>query len=277
MPKKQPEVVYFRTGKAIRRRSPRQARRFRRDDFDLLPIPVREQEFRYCIDEASKLGVTHLLASPFGGTSATKRRGSEQFALVPIANLLDESSPPTRCPVHNAGGLRYDLVYLDPTGIMVPPDEDLWTPWRQGVAKWRCPEGDAYTSSFEASPDLWNLFGHPPLADDDDGFPPEFLDILFCSLGDPKQDWAPELTGYKGPFPFTTCFQFQSALGSHRRWAASIIHKIENWHVGFVTDITPELTRRKKRISFEVPETKERHVSSAARPFRPGVFVWLGW
>lgn len=216
------------------------------------------------------------LRLPQAQTSSADRsrlKSLRQFGVAPIASFSTSGPLSFGCSAKAAYGLRYALTCLDATGIMVPSDETLWTPWRDGIAKWRCNESNIY-SSFTASPLLWNIFGHPPLADDDDGFPPDFLDIHFCSMGDSKQDWAP-FSGYKGPFPFATCFQIKSAIGSHIRWVTSTIDKIDNWYVGIVNDITPKLNELQRRISFELPETGGRLITGRAHKLRPGVFLRL--
>ncbi|TIP29644.1 MAG: hypothetical protein E5X67_06300 [Mesorhizobium sp.] len=257
------------------RRPKRQTARTQK--LDLLPIMVEadvdEIGFRSYLLTADDLGITHALISSWAPpVSRSRPENSLQFGLVPIGNFSPFGPPSFGYPAKATGDLRYALTCLDATDL-VPDDETLWTPWRDRIAKWRCREGEIY-SSFTASPLFWKIFGHPPLADDDDGFPADFLDISFCSVGNAKQDWAP-FWDYKGPFPFTVCFQIKTPIGCRIRWVTSTIDKFDGWYVGLVQDITPKLATLEGRICFELPETSGRLITGGARHLRPGVFIWL--
>ncbi|WP_292459574.1 hypothetical protein [Mesorhizobium sp.] len=237
----------------------------------MVEADVDEIGFRTYLQTADDLGITHglisTLATPVGRSSP---ENSLQFGLVPIGNFAPFGPPNFGNVARPASDPRYALTCLDAIDL-VPDDETLWTPWRDRIAKWRCREGEIY-SSFTASPQFWTIFGFP--ADDLDGFPADFLDISLCSVGNAKQDWAP-FWDHKGPFPFTACFQIKSPIGCRIRWVTSIIDKFDGWFVGLVQDITPKLATLQRRICFELPETNGRLVTSGARHLRPGVFIWL--
>ena len=244
-------------------------------NFSLVPIIVEGDldaiGYQSALQLAYDAGVTHILvASP---PLYASKKVKFDLGVAPISELASLASPGRRSQPNRpkAALSGFALVFLD-ARTPFPIDEDtMWDLWLRRDAWWRCRQNLTW---FEASRPLWQIFGHK-LYDDDDGDLPDFLDIDITTVGGPNQGhWGP-LHGYRGPFPFTACFQIERAIGSQTRWILSIIDKVEDWYVGLVEDITPQLAELKRQISFELEEAQAARLAGNRPGFQAGVFLQI--
>ncbi|MBZ9965009.1 hypothetical protein [Mesorhizobium sp. BR1-1-2] len=238
----------------------------------LVPIVVEGDieaiGFQSSLRLAHDASVTHALVAshPLHHSRRVK------LGLVPISELARLALPrrPSRQKPPNAGLDGLELVRL---GVRrpFPIDQDvMWDLWQREDAWWRCRQDLTF---FEASLCLWQVFGHKLYDNDDGDSLLDFLDIDFTTVGGPYQGhWGP-LHGYKGPFPFTACFQIERTVGSQTRWILSIIDQVEDWYVGVVEDITPRLAALERQIRFELPEAQGPRCTGNKPGFQAGVFV----
>lgn len=251
---------------------------YRSRKLGLVPILVEGDldatGFQSSLRFARDAGVTHALVAspPLHNKKRSWKKGKFEFGLAAIADLapLAPLGHGHRLNGSRAGLDERALVVLDASTLVMPDEETIWDPWRSGEARWRCHED---LTSFEASPRLWEIFGHR--LSDDDGHPLDFLDIDYTTVGGPNQRiWGP-LNGFKVRYPFSACFQIEGGFGCDHRWVLSIIFKVGSWYLGVVEDITGWLAELEQKVRFELPEARSRRVVGGPRHIRPAVFLRL--
>lgn len=217
---------------------------------------------------ARDASITHVIVATY--PLHQSKRVKFEFGLAPISELAS-LVPLGRRSRANQHKLRLDgsaLVVLDARRPF-PIDEDtMWALHQRQDAWWRCRQDLTF---FEASRPLWQTFGHKQYDDDEGDCLLDFFDIDLTTVGGSYQGhWGP-LHGYKGPFPFTACFQIQR--GRQIRWVLSVIDQVEDWYVGIAEDITPQLAALERQIRFYLPEPQRARLVGNRPHSQAGVFL----